>query len=1053
MNLLRTMMCKVLPAALALTLAGTVFTSCREEEPPFLILDQDSLVASPEDARFVIDVKSNVSWTASSTADWVKVFGENGDYKGSFEVLLAANKTAGTRTAEIIVTGDGCTATVSVIQTSGELSLVVPVKEYTAGKDASEVTIKYIVSAPDALVEAFTTADWLSVKSVADGNVKVAVAKNESGEVREAGVKIVATDANSKSVVSETLIRQAENILEVLVDSLSVSPLGEVVRIPVITESEVKVSCTSDWCSASFSDGSVVVTALKNETNMPRTAVVSIALTAKGTALSKTFKVSQWPVTIDSDQLKILVPEFRVEAEGTKTVIPFSAKTTVTVRSNTTWCAVTLKDSDIIAEISSNEDSGKDREAYVTITTKDGVSGTVHIIQSGVDNSDSLELLVAETEFPGDGGEIKIPFSYDSESISVRVSSDWLGAVVEDNDVHITARDNWSGNTRKGYVALQTADGTAGVITVIQTSLQPQFLFSTEEVKFTSAAAESYVNITSTGAWKLNNTEAQLPGWISIDPTSGDGDCIVKIAVTGNKFATDRSIELSFTNTDHKINGKIAVAQAANPQGISDYMYLGKGYDASGNYAEDQYVKSSVLDCDAMAADDCISDIINMNQSIEQYIRGKTLEEYEKNYTVEAGISGEYGNKLYGFQGSIKTNFSSKALGSSEHSFITFRHVTKKQILKINENEDAASLMAYRSEGFVRDLSKLDAASLVKKYGTHVVMGFSTGGVIDYSMAADVSKMSSSTDLSVAVKAGFEKKAIGKVSTEDSYNMYQSIQNESNGFEYKLLCRGGESQYTSAGFASDAQAASAYENWLSSLEDSSKWVMVDYEGNQLLPLWMFIEDETLSAAVKTISEQTLSGTGIKQTSSYKNFEFKFVGASYIGQNRGDNFWQFVVLFNLLIDNEPVRVIDKDNYEDIYDYQGDLTYPTMFKDNNFVFRMADYGMRVPTSGVFSMSKFKNHTVVIQFSQYAFNWNMMGVIGALLEDDGGYNLTLTCPADSNIWTYRDQYNVDHSFKGGADGIVKVNISDLPAFYSIVAAEYGTMADGELNFEITW
>ena len=130
---------KVLAAALSVFAAGALFTACEEEMPPFLTLDQESVIASPEDSRFVIDVKSNVTWTVSCKADWVKVFGEQGDYKGSFEILIAANKTAGTRTAEVIVSGSGCTSFVNIIQTSGELSLVVPVKEYSAGKDASEL--------------------------------------------------------------------------------------------------------------------------------------------------------------------------------------------------------------------------------------------------------------------------------------------------------------------------------------------------------------------------------------------------------------------------------------------------------------------------------------------------------------------------------------------------------------------------------------------------------------------------------------------------------------------------------------------------------------------------------------------------------------------------------------------------------------------------------------------------------------------------------------------------------------------------------------------------
>lgn len=1045
---------KALVVAIALFVTSYVFTSCKEEEPPFLSIDQESVISSPEDSRFVIDVKSNVTWTASCSADWVKVFGELGEYKGSFEILLAANKSAGTRTAEVIVSGGGCTAFVNIIQTSDNLSLVVPVKEYSAGKDASEVPIKYIVSAEDALVEAFATADWLSVKSVADGTVKVGIAENTSGEEREASVKIVATDKNAKSVVCETFITQAatENILDVLVDSLNVAPLGEVVRIPVVTNSEVKVNCTSDWCTAGFQDGIVLVTAGENDTNEPRAAYISVSISSgKGLALSKTFKVKQWPVVIKSDELMILVPEFRVKAEGAETVIPFAANTTVTVRSNSPWCKAVLNGDDVVATIDENTDTDSDREAYVTIKTKAGVSGTVHILQNAAKKPekkvDELKLLVAAADFTGKGGELRLPFTYKSESVSTRTSSDWLGAEIQGNDVYVTAIENWSGSTRKGYIAVQTADETAGVITITQTSLTPKFLFSSEKLDFSFAASETYVNITSTGAWKLNNTEAQIPGWIKIDPTSGDGDCVLTVSVSGNKFATARSIELSFSNTDHMLNSKIAVNQAANPQGISDYKYLGKGYDASGTYAEDVYVKASVLDCDAMAAADCISDLINMNQTVEETIRGKTLKAYEENYTAKVSVSGKWGKpNTLGFSGSVTSNFSSKALGSEEHSFATFRHVTKKQILKINENETAASLMDYRSQTFVNDIAKLDAESLVKKYGTHVIMGFSTGGVIDYSMAADVSKMSSSIDFGLAVKAAFSKNAVGSIETEDSFDMYNSIKEESNGFETKLLCRGGESQYTSAGFSTDAQAATAYKDWLTSLTNSSKWVMVDYEGSQLIPLYEFIEDGTKKSEVEEVVDATLTGTGIKQTSSYKTLECEFLGIRMLNAS-SDVTAVWLAFMDVTINTTKLSLINNDNSVDVYPHIGGNSSADQAlwvnSQNGFNCKFYNYGKDSVTTGTYSLSRFKEQTIKISIPFY-MGYDIAASHTDIFDDSKNpITYTLTCPADSDVWTYRDKSNRDHSF-------VASN-GETDVYLPIGSGSLG--GDIEMIFTITW
>lgn len=1185
---------------------GALLTAC-EEEIPFIILDQEAVIVGNETEKVNVDVRANVPWKAETTAQWVHVFAENGNYKGAFEILVDANPSVNDRVATVTVSGSGVQVSLLITQSGSELALTVPVPEYSVSNDEQDLRIRYLVTSKEVEVDAISEAMWAEVVSVADGNCDIKIAENKTGKDREAAITFVTSYGIKPAILGSTLIKQSakgvvlvvpvenyaltneaqtlklsytitdseaevkasancnwisvvgvasgvaelsisenisgeersgvvtlvtvtrageavsastticqaatENVLDVVVDDFEFAPEGETLTIPVVTNSNIEVVCTSEWCTAVVKDKVVALTATANMTGARREAYATITVASgKGNILSKKVKLTQeavvvpddvldihvtelnfdgdadsikvpftsdskveaktssdWlsaevkgsdvlvsvtenntanlrkgfvtlttangvtgvitvyqaPVVVDSKELTILVPEFRVLSAASQTIIPFAARTAVTARSNKSWCAVSVNGNDVTADIAANE--GEQRDAFITLTTKTGVSGIVHVIQNAAENDDdseTVEVLVEELNFEGGADKIKVPFVADAR-VSVRTSSDWISAAVTGSDVEVSVEENWTGAERKGFVTLQTSDMLAAIITVNQASLEPEFEFNMDELNVGFRASTNYLRLSSTGAWKLLNTEAQIPGWLEVSPVSGDGDETITVNVKSNKFAVERSAVLFFLNTEFGLKANVIVCQAENPTGISNYLHLGKGYDASGNYAEDQFVKSAVLDCEALGKADCISDIVNTNQTVEEIIRGSSLEEYENNYSAEAGLSGKY--EAIGFSGSVKSNFSSKALGSSEHSFATFRHVTKKQILKINENENASTLMSCRSEVFVSDIEKLSADALVAKYGTHVIMGFSVGGVIDYSMAADVSQMGSEIDFGVAIKAGFKKEAVGKIETEDSYNQFNSVKEQSNGYESKLLCRGGESQYTSAGFSTDAQAATAYDSWLGSLEDSSKWVLVDYEGSQLIPLWEFIEDASKSAAVKAAVDARLSGTGIVQQSSYKTFEMTMPKFSFYTNPSGVYAdMLYIQEMGVKINEKDVKMITKDNWTDYF--KGECYVSNQDGAREFNLPAA------PTTGTFRVSKFKNHSVKITLLNAGvimMTPNNINGDAWLVDNTSKYpavSYTLNYDGAANTWTYRDANNIDHTFAEDESGTAWVGVQIL-------------------------
>lgn len=1452
--------------SLAILAAISLASACTEEIP-YVIVNRNAIVASQETSRFNILVDSNSDWKAESRADWVRLYAGSGSGYGAFDMVVDANHSASERNSEVVVSCAGCTAVITVVQSSSDLALVTPVTDFYIGADAQELDVEFIVSCNDATVKAFSNTDWVDIGAVGASSVKVSVAENTGGDSRDAEIKVSGASSTGKAVVSTVSVHQGgtDNILDVLVDSLVVASMGETVKIPVQTNADIEAVSSSSWCTATVSDKNVLISADGNLSGGTREAIVTISVASqRGKPLSKAITVTQESVaigvsipiseyTIDNaaqdvivkynlsspdfklegvssakwanvtsvsdgvavvsveknssrseraaeialtatnsigvaftartsirqsetakDILEILVPEVNVKAEGESMKIPFNASAEVTakssaywciakidgsdvaievsknvgqareafitlttaggesgtikitqsqsadsidlpvkevsakaeactvripytdksqasVSSNVDWCSVSIEEGYIVAELEANTDENI-REAYITVTTEEGNSGLVHVLQAArgkdtlevltpevnvvsgsstiripfssnasvdarssvewiavkvegsdvvasiqankneqpregyitltteggavavahiiqasaipaqekdpflnvvvdmlyapkegtalnipfassskvkavatvnwisldVDSSssvvlttveenttgkdrnafvvltnneglsarveiiqvsngtlyvvlteftagyeggtrtipyeadgtvdvkttedwftantdgngnvvievaandgdsaregyvvltdrsgntayihvnqtyndeeeeeDELQALVTSISFNGHSNSIKLPVTTNMEDgLSVRSSSDWLSGTMDGLDVVVAVEENWSGETRTGYLTVTTPDGTAALITVTQTSLEASFEFETDELSFDHTASSKATLLHSTGRWTLVDESNSIPSWITVSPASGTDDTVINISVGSNKFAAGRSTVLFFRNTDHEMTAKLTVSQDGNPNGLIEFLHLGKGYDVSGKYAEEAYVKAKVLDTDKLVAGDHIADLLTPNQTVEEVVTGKTREEYVENYTVSAGVEGQYA----GFTASVETNFSEKALGTQEYSYATLRHMTKKQILKIYENETAADLKDCVSDIFTDDVNKAAGSSglaaaaklLVDKYGTHVITGFALGGSLEYSMAADASTCETETNWSLAVKAGFEQEGVGSASTSDAVSALNNLKNEASGFESKLICRGGQSQYTSSGYGENAgKVSETYSNWLTSLEDKNLWVMVDYEGSSLIPLWEFIEDKNLAKAVKDEVTLRLQPSYKPQTSAYKTFQLIFKGMYTTHGDGNDDVteWQFTM---------KSKIDRKSSMEDtIYDTHGNDPQVNVDRSKTekteegtvFIQNTTEIGR---TSREFKLSKSQSHTATISLTK-------------CYEDDGGNllndkkpdtDLTLSVEPGKDYWTYTDPlnntvriYDIGREKEGKIDGV---------------------------------
>ena len=889
-------------ALAALTMvAGLLTAGCLDDEIPFLELGYEKLEIPGKGDKIVIDVKSNVEWTASVDQNWCLLENGAGQYKGEFALTVAENTAAVTRIAHVTVKGGSQIASIEVTQTPYDFTFSIPLEKYHLGYEAADISIPFIVTGKGMKVECCSNASWAKVQSVGENYAVISVEQNTGGATRTAVIAMNTTAHDGAPEISKINVIQegTVNFLDALVKEAVLAAAGEEITLPVNTNTAILAESSSSWCKAEWTGSAVRISAGRNPWNNERTAYVTVRTdSGSGDVLARTIRITQ---LAEGFSLQLPVNEFTIDNEAKKVSIPYiltGEDAKISVQVNADWIkAAAVEDGAAVLDIEANNE-GRTRTATIAITArKDGGEALIRnacISQEAVENE--LTMLVSEVNLASVGEAVKI-YASGNSTVEAFSSSEWCATKTSGNEVEISAGINISGEDREAYVTVTAGAGNGGKtlaksIRVMQKAVDLKFEFTDPTAELGYKNGTEYIQLISTGEWVLNNKADEIPNWLAVTPDSGTGDALITLTYKTNPFRQSRKTQLSFTNTFMNKSIALTIMQEGNPDGISDYKYLGAGYDASGEYAADGYVRNMVLDINKLMEKNHVADVINLNSTQERYIYGKTIEEYQQKITQTATISGRY----KAFSASVSNSFSKETLSSAENEYASFRHITKKQSYKLFANLKAKELMECLSDDAKEDLKNMEPRQIFLKYGTHVITGFILGGSLDYSMSADVSIMSTTVDWSVAASGGFKFLSAGaSVSTE--YGQYEKMRNESANFESRLSARGGESQYASQ---NPNVSENTYREWLNSLSDQSKWVMVDYDGSQLIPIWDFIEDEAKAKETADAAEEYLTSPDIVQASTHKKLNLKVTRIGYTSDDAGSTaevYWEFFCTVN------------------------------------------------------------------------------------------------------------------------------------------------------------
>lgn len=184
---------------------------------------------------------------------------------------------------------------------------------------------------------------------------------------------------------------------------------------------------------------------------------------------------------------------------------------------------------------------------------------------------------------------------------------------------------------------------------------------------------------------------------------------------------------------------------------------LGFGYDITGGYCDTSSIQHSVVNFDAVNELKRIKQSKSRAHVERKTISGESLEEYS--HKLESSLNVKVSAACFGasFSSDTTTTSSSETSTSENRKFAQFKSVFKNReyemLLDYKNNLDPALLQPT----FLDDLNISDAATIVDKYGTHVLLGGIFGASAFYNMSyiKSVSNMSTATSFTNTTSIGY----------------------------------------------------------------------------------------------------------------------------------------------------------------------------------------------------------------------------------------------------------------------------------------------------------
>ena len=229
---------------------------------------------------------------------------------------------------------------------------------------------------------------------------------------------------------------------------------------------------------------------------------------------------------------------------------------------------------------------------------------------------------------------------------------------------------------------------------------------------------------------------------------------------------------------------------------------------------------------------------------------GSNIAELEAHLNASVSASAEFG----GFSAELESTFKEEIKKNDNYQFAWLDTMVKSYSASISgltiitltspKLLTASAYAAINNTNHAYDNFK----DVVEDYGTHVIVGGRLGGKMHVDMAADISKISSSYDVTAMIKAGY-KGAYGSANTKVDGDYSKTLKNESNAFSFNSSVLGGasdkQSKINSMITNREDLDSEKVTEWIDSLNDIQNCMFLDFDTEKnLIPIYELV-DQTL----------------------------------------------------------------------------------------------------------------------------------------------------------------------------------------------------------------
>lgn len=511
----------------------------------YIDIDKTNITFDASGGEKNFSVSSNTSWEITGALSWLTVNPSKGENNSVVRIIANDNPNTSQRTAAIRIAQPGLSLEKTIIVTQ-EGKFFNVLQKSLEFEDVDNP--KYIRVETNGQWKATTQDSWLTV-SPASGNgtadVLVSVHENETTADRN-GV-ITFTMGDKTSSVS---VHQRGKYMNVSSTALNYGCEGGSQTISIDTNSKWNSHCDQNWITITPSSGSgkatLYIAVSENESDEKRSGKVYVEMTSQ----SHTIDITQNGKIFN---LSSSVSNIRYNSDGGKESFNIFCNTSWDITEYPEWISLTPSsgkgNSEVLVTASKNLNM-YERSGLIRISDKSRkVTISIAIYQAGKD----FDLTTNEKNifFNSKGGQNCISLNCNT-SWYIISKPQWISASPiegENNSVvTLTAQDNPLSSERSGVITFSTKTGDIKASVTLQQAGK-SFDVGSTVLHFGDTPSEQSITIYTDGNWSAIKDAS----WISISPSAGNGDGVIKVSVSENSTDKSRTGYVTITVGDKSI--------------------------------------------------------------------------------------------------------------------------------------------------------------------------------------------------------------------------------------------------------------------------------------------------------------------------------------------------------------------------------------------------------------------------------------------------------------------------------------------------------------------